>query len=127
MAASDKEDVVHGGYWAFEYDHPRNAEVVTQADAFDFDDDWADQFGDDGAFENGGRDEVDGKAVKSGERWWKVVEGGGRDMYLHLSMYSFFRLLSASFGFFRLLSASFCFLHQMNTTDPRTRKNFEMS
>ena len=125
MAASDKEDVVHGGYWAFEYDHPRNAEVVTQADAFDFDDDWADQFGDDGAFENGGRDEVDGKAVvvEGGERWWK------RDMYLHLSMYSFgfFQLLSASFGFFRLLSASFCFLHQMNTTDPRTRKNFEMS
>ena len=61
MDRTDQEDAVHGGYWAFEYDHPRNAEVVTQADAFDFDDDWADQFGDDDAFENGGRDDVDGK------------------------------------------------------------------
>jgi Ca2+-binding EF-hand superfamily protein len=58
MAKQDKEDAVHGGYWAFEYDNPRNAEVVTQADAWDFDDDWADQFNDDGAFEHG-RDDVD--------------------------------------------------------------------
>eukprot|EP00946_MAST-07B_sp_MAST-7B-sp1_P005039 g5039.t1 len=58
MVKDDKEDAVHGGYWAFEYDNPRNADVVTQGDAWDFDDDWADQFNDDGAFEHG-RDEVD--------------------------------------------------------------------
>ena len=54
MKKTDDEDAVHGGYWAFEYDNPRNQDVVTQADAFDFDDDWGDQFGDDDTFENGG-------------------------------------------------------------------------
>ena len=54
MKKTDEEDAVHGGYWAFEYDNPRNQDVVTQADAFDFDDDWGDQFGDDDTFENGG-------------------------------------------------------------------------
>ena len=58
MANTDAEDAVHGGYWAFEYDNPRNADVVTQADAWDFDDDWADQFGDDGAFDHA-NDELD--------------------------------------------------------------------
>ena len=54
MKKEDAEDQTHAGYWAFEYDNPRNADVVTQADAWDFDDDWADQFGDDAAsFEHG--------------------------------------------------------------------------
>jgi hypothetical protein len=56
---------------AFEYDNPRNAEVVTQADAWDFDDDWADQFGDDDAFDNG-RDDIDDEYDRPADEEGKI-------------------------------------------------------